>query len=150
MPEEFIEPVRTNIDKKFRVTLPTKWRNKFFHDSREISIITNQGAYLSGDNLLTGLENDILRVESMDEALKQAIKLRVLWIYPRLKLENLPILSYSMMEEREIDGEGRLYIPHKLFKYAKLEKEAVVLGAPNKMLLMSPETYDSYLGLLNI
>ncbi len=151
MLDKLIGRKEVKIDNQGRIIIPLKWK-EVFQNSKEVFGITNFGAYLIGNSLLDGLEK-VLKAESKEKAEKEALNLRVIWIYSSLDLSKLENpLSYSEMEQMHVDDKRRITIKPNLFDYAKLEKEgeAIILGDPNKILVMNPETYDSYIELLNI
>ncbi|MEO1051070.1 MAG: division/cell wall cluster transcriptional repressor MraZ [Bacteroidota bacterium] len=45
----------------------------------------------------------------------------------------------------ELDGSGRFLIPKQMLGYAKIEKEAIVVGMGNKVEIWNPEQYEEYL-----
>ena len=49
------------------------------------------------------------------------------------------------LTEIELDKSGRFLIPKSLQKYAKLEKEVLVVGLGERLELWDPDVYDDYL-----
>ena len=47
--------------------------------------------------------------------------------------------------EVELDKNGRFLLPRTMMRFAKLEKEAVVVGLGNRLEVWNPELYDEYL-----
>lgn len=45
----------------------------------------------------------------------------------------------------ELDNSGRLLIPKMMMSYAKLEKDAVLVGMGNKIEIWNPEIYEKFL-----
>ena len=123
----FMGEYQHNMDKKGRVIIPAKFREKL------------------GDNFVAtrGLDN-CLFVYPMQE-----------WSILEEKLTNLPITSknarsfvrffFSGATECNLDKQGRVSIPANLRNYAELEKEIVVIGLANRIELWAVEKWDSYM-----
>lgn len=45
----------------------------------------------------------------------------------------------------ELDNNGRFLLPKNMIQYAKLEKDAVIVGMGNKIEIWNPEVYENYL-----
>jgi len=70
------------------------------------------------------------------------------------KLKSLPLTKkdaraftrffFSGAVECELDKQGRINIPSPLLKYAKLEKECIVIGVSNRIELWSKEVWEKY------
>ncbi|MBP1999213.1 MraZ protein [Paenibacillus shirakamiensis] len=84
-----------------------------------------------------------------------------LFVYPEeewglleQKLKTLPLMKsdarafsrffFSGATECEWDKQGRVNLPANLKKYAKLEKECVVLGVSNRVEIWSRELWEQY------
>ena len=123
----FMGEYQHNMDKKGRVIIPAKFREKL------------------GDNFVAtrGLDN-CLFVYPMQE-----------WSILEEKLTNLPITSknarsfvrffFSGATECNLDKQGRVSIPANLRNYAELEKEIVVIGLANRIELWAVEKWDNYM-----
>ncbi len=47
--------------------------------------------------------------------------------------------------EVELDGAGRLLIPKSMIRYAKLEKEIILVGIGNRLELWDPTVYEDFI-----
>lgn len=47
--------------------------------------------------------------------------------------------------DAELDNNGRFLIPKTMLAYAKIEKNAIVVGLGNRVEVWNPEVYDDYL-----
>lgn len=52
---------------------------------------------------------------------------------------------FRRISEVELDGAGRLLIPKTMLKYAKLEKEIVLVGMGNRIELWDTVVYDKFI-----
>ena len=52
---------------------------------------------------------------------------------------------FNSHTEVELDSAGRFLIPKKALTYAKLEKEAILIGIGKKIEVWSPEVYKEYI-----
>src|SRR6056297_3645404 len=123
----FMGEYQHNMDKKGRVIIPAKFREKL------------------GDKFVAtrGLDN-CLFVYPMQE-----------WSILEEKLTSLPITSknarsfvrffFSGATECELDKQGRISLPRNLRDYARLEKEVVVIGLANRIELWSEKKWSDYL-----
>jgi MraZ protein len=77
------------------------------------------------------------------------------WNILESKLKTLPLTKadarafvrffFSGATECEADKQGRIIIPVNLRTYAKIEKEAVVIGVSNRVEIWSSELWDSFM-----
>ncbi len=114
------------IDSKGRLIVPSKFRDGL----GQKFVITK------------GLDN-CLFVYPMDE-----------WNIIEKKLKNLPFTKkdarafvrffFSGANECELDKQGRILLPSNLREYAKLEKDAVILGVSSRIEIWSKEVWESY------
>ena len=98
-----------NIDQKGRISMPSKFRI----DLGERFILTK------------GLDN-CLFVYSSEEWQRLEEKIKSL---PLAKSRDLQRFFFSGATEVEVDKQGRVLIPQNLREYAKLDKDAMVIGA---------------------
>ena len=54
-------------------------------------------------------------------------------------------IFYTLAEQVELDGQGRVRIPPKLAELAKLDKKVVLLGVQNHLELWPLERWEAYL-----
>ena len=52
---------------------------------------------------------------------------------------------FRRISEVELDGAGRLLIPKTMLKYAKLEKEVILVGMGNRMELWDSSVYEEFI-----
>ena len=52
---------------------------------------------------------------------------------------------FSGITQVDIDGNGRINIPAVYLKYARLDKEAIVIGMGTSVEIWNPELYDQYM-----
>jgi MraZ protein len=52
---------------------------------------------------------------------------------------------FRRITEVELDGAGRLLVPKTMSKYAKLEKEVILVGMGNRMELWDSTVYDEFI-----
>ncbi|WP_050614683.1 division/cell wall cluster transcriptional repressor MraZ [Bacillus testis] len=122
----FMGEYHHNVDIKGRLIIPAKFREEL------------------GDNFVItrGLDQCLFGY-SMDE-----------WRLIEEKLKTLPLTKkdaraftrffFSGATECELDKQGRVNIPTPLMKYAKLEKECVVLGVSNRIEIWSKPQWEDY------
>src|SRR6056297_690857 len=123
----FIGEYQHNMDKKGRVIIPAKFREKLGK-----SFVATRGL----DNCLF--------VYPMQE-----------WSILEEKLTNLPITSknarsfvrffFSGATECTLDKQGRVSIPANLRNYADLEKKIVAIGLANRIELWAVEKWTNYM-----
>lgn len=113
-----------NIDEKGRISLPAKFREHF-----------------SGQIVLAkGIADECVCVYTMEEW-KGLIE--NLGQFPKIKFEIVTRALFSSACELSLDKQGRMVIPSLLRKYAGLEKEAVIIGFPNKVEIWNKEKLDA-------
>lgn len=76
------------------------------------------------------------------------------WRVLEEKLKTLPLTKagarqfvrflFSGATECELDKQGRLIVPQNLRDYAKIQKDAVVIGVSNRIEIWSKETWEAY------
>lgn len=119
------------IDAKGRLTLPSKMKSKL--------------PEVSGNQLVLSLGLDPCVV------IYPYVEYRK--IYSRIASMNEFNEEYRSMqrdffrrlEEIELDSAGRILIPKRMLKHAKLEKEAILVGTGNRMELWDANLYDEYI-----
>ena len=52
---------------------------------------------------------------------------------------------FRRIAEVELDGAGRLLIPKTMAKYAKLEKEMILVGMGNRIEMWNSDVYDEFI-----
>ena len=122
----FMGEYRHNIDAKGRLTLPSKFREKY-----EGNVIVTKG-FDGCLNIYTLPEWDVFyqKLLSIPTNKKQARTL-------------IRILT-SKATECEIDKMGRINIPQSLRKEANLEKAVVVIGSLNHVEIWDEKSWDQY------
>lgn len=122
----FLGEYRHNLDQKGRIIIPSKFRESL----GEEFVITK------------GLDS-CLFLFPMKE-----------WKVLEEKLKALPFTNKdarafvrfftSGATEGGLDKQGRVLIPQNLRDHAKLQKDAVVIGVPNRIEIWAQENWDSY------
>ncbi len=123
------------MDAKGRIAIPTRYRSELQECCERQMIVT-----VAMDDRCSGVEG-------------------CLWLFPlpewemvEQKIEKLPALNKMTIKLRrflighatecEMDGHGRLLIPGRLRKLAKLEKRLVLLGQLNKFEIWNEENFN--------
>lgn len=122
----FMGEYRHNVDDKGRLIMPSKYREELGS-----SFVVTRGL----DHCLFGYP--------LSE-----------WRYLEQKLKALPFTQagaraftrffFSGATVVELDKQGRITIPANLRKFAKLEKECVVIGVSNRVEIWSEEAWEAY------
>lgn len=122
----FMGEYRHNIDAKGRLTLPSKFRDKFV-----------------GNVVVTKGFDGCLNIYSLPE---WEIFYQKLAHIPANKKEARTIVRIltSKATECEIDKMGRINIPQTLRKEAQLEKAVVVIGSLNHVEVWDEKKWDAY------
>lgn len=120
---------RNTLDEKGRLSLPAKLRVGL---NSSVLIIT-QGMddclwVFTPDNW-QNLSDQIFASTNLFKPLDRTIQRRII----------------AIAQEVEIDKAGRIAIPQSLRKYAKLEKECVVLGVTHRIEIWDQKTYEAWL-----
>lgn len=116
-----------NIDKKGRVSIPYRYREILSSRAEDTLIVTNF------DSCLVAFPK-----EEWEILEKKVAKL------PQMKPEVKAFQRYfiSGAIECPIDKQGRIMIPQSLRKYAKLEKEVVLVGLVRKFEIWSKQKWE--------
>lgn len=116
------------IDKKGRISIPYRYREILVERSEESLIVTNS------DSCLVAFPK-----EEWELLEKKVAKL------PQMKPEVKAFQRYfiSGAIECPLDKQGRIMVPQSLRKYAKLDKEVVLVGLVKKFEIWSKEVWDS-------
>jgi MraZ protein len=114
---------RHNVDPKGRLFMPAKFRD----DLGENFIVTK------------GLDN-CLFVYSIGEWKVLEGKIRAL---PLARSRDLQRFFFSGATEVEADKQGRILLPQNLRGYASLEKDAMIIGASNRVEIWNPDKWQS-------
>lgn len=113
-----------NIDEKGRVIMPSKFREelgKVFYATK-------------------GTDSSIMVLSKNDwEELGQKIR-----SLPSAKTKDIQRFLFSSAAELVPDKQGRVLIPQVLRKYAKLEKDVVIIGTGSKVEIWNAERWDKY------
>lgn len=120
----FIGSYKNSIDAKFRMIVPSKYRDE-----------------LGFKCVLTKGIDKCLYLYPMEEWEHFAEKLKAL---PKAdtKARNFVRHFYGNAEECEIDRQGRITIPAPLRGYADMDKELMTIGNGEKIEVWSREVYD--------
>lgn len=122
----FMGEYQHNIDPKGRLFIPVKYRE----DLGEAFVVTK------------GLDN-CLFVYSMTEWNKLEAKLKGL-PFTKADTRAFTRLFFSGAMECGLDKQGRILLPANLREYAKLDKDAVVIGVSSRVEIWSKELWANY------
>ncbi len=120
-----------SIDSKGRIAIPAKLRKHFKPDASD-SVIVLQGT------------SPCIEIYPLDQW--QTIEERLNQLnqfnpqdsrFTRMFLRNV--------EELTLDAQSRILLPQNLIKYAKIEKEVLILGILKKIEIWNPKIFDDYL-----
>lgn len=121
----FIGSYQNSIDAKFRMIIPSKYREEL-----GLKCIITKGI----DKCL--YIYPIVEWESFAEKLKALPKADA-------KARNFVRHFYGNAEECEIDRQGRVTLPSALREYGDIEKELMTIGNGEKIEVWSREVYES-------
>ncbi|MDO5725382.1 MAG: division/cell wall cluster transcriptional repressor MraZ [Tissierellia bacterium] len=124
----FLGEFHHNLDTKGRLIIPSKFRES--------------------------LGDDFVMTKGLDSCLFVFPKSE--WKDLEIKLKELPLAMkdaraftrffYSGATESTLDKQGRVLIPTNLREHSGLEKEAVIIGAPNRIEIWSAKIWNEYIG----
>ena len=115
-----------NIDAKGRIFVPAKLREKL------------------GDGFIAAAVMDhCVSLYSMEEwdKLQQGLA-----DMPMTKARKLQRYLSANACDVQVDAQGRILLPRHLLDYARLEKEALVVGAGNRAEIWNPAAYEEDIG----
>jgi MraZ protein len=116
----FIGTFEHNIDEKFRITLPVKFREQL-----------SDGAYIIG-----GFDRNLIVLPSA-RFIALANKVNALSLGDS-EARDLQRMIFENAGEVEFDKAGRFILPPKLRKHAQLDTEVTVVGTGEKIEIWSP------------
>jgi MraZ protein len=119
---------RYSVDHKGRVSVPAKFRKGLAPEADSTYVVTK------------GFDK-CLSLYSLDEWRNFAAMLSKL---PKNKKKSRNVVRWFMAnaERVQVDSQGRIKIPQHLLEYARIEKEAVVIGAYDRMEIWSKKEYE--------
>lgn len=120
------------LDEKGRVAIPVKLRKAFGEDAVIEKLIVTHGF----DSCLMAFRNEEWKefVETKLMPLSQSD--------PKNRMSVRFLIGGA--SECELDKQGRMVIPSYLLKYAKIDKDVIILGLSNKIEIWSKEVYEGY------
>ena len=118
---------RYSIDSKGRLAIPAKFRRTLLPEANGTYVVTK------------GFD-ECLSLYTLDEWLRFEESLSSL---PRTKRSSRNVVRWftSNAERVTVDNQGRINIPQHLLDYARLKKNAVVIGVLDRIEVWSPEVY---------
>ena len=128
----FIGSFKYSVDAKGRVSIPAKLRKYVNPEANDTFILTRGTAKCI----------DIYPMDQWKEL--AANKLNQLNTFNPKEAMFVRMFLQEAAEDT-LDSQSRLLIPKNLLDYAKIEKEAFVLGAVKKIEIWNPAVYDDYL-----
>ena len=117
----FIGKFEHNIDEKNRITFPVKFREQL----------------IDGAFIIRGFDNNLVVLPSA-RFMALAEKVNSL-SFGDTEARKLQHFLFENAGEIEFDKNGRFILPSNLRQFAKLENEAVVVGAGQKIEIWSPD-----------
>lgn len=128
----FIGSFKYSVDSKGRVSIPAKLRKYLNPEANDTFILTRGTAKCI----------DIYPMDQWKEL--AANKLNQLNTFNPKEAMFVRMFLQEAAEDT-LDSQSRLLIPKNLLDYAKIEKEAFILGAVKKIEIWNPAVYDDYL-----
>jgi len=122
-----------SLNNQGRVSLPSRFRQ-----------VLEENFSKNNKLVLVGLPDRIEIYPEAEYAKKEQEDVNLPADDPRV-LEYL-LLQHHNVFEAEIDGMGRILIPPKLRTDLNLEKDVVVIGLMNRILIFHPEKWRQFLG----
>lgn len=120
-----------SVDSKGRVSIPAKLRKQVSADANDTFVMT------------IGTVNCI-DVYPLDQWQQIEAKLLELNAYQPKDGKFIRMILQNASDDT-LDSQSRILIPQNLLKYAKIEKEVLILGALKKIELWNPEVFAEYL-----
>lgn len=119
------------IDPKGRVSIPPRFRDQILESGQDTLVITNYSdciyAYPASD--WSRIEEKLSKVSSVDKRLNTFLRFFI-----------------GGAVEVAPDRQGRIPIPPTLRAYAGLDRDAVIIGMPNRFEIWSRERWDVEVG----
>ena len=117
-----------SVDHKGRISVPARFRRALAPEAESTYVVTK------------GFDR-CLSIYSLDQWQSFAASLAKL---PKNRKKSRNVVRWFMAnaEPVQVDSQGRIKIPQHLLEYAKIEKEAVVIGAYERMEVWSKHEYD--------
>lgn len=123
----FMGEFRHTIDDKGRLIMPSKFR-----DGLKDRFVATRGL----DNCL--FVYPLSEWASLEQKLKELP-------FTRAETRAFTRLFLAGASECEIDRQGRFVIPTVLREYAKIDKDAVIIGVSNRVEIWSQAEWDAYM-----
>ena len=119
------------VDEKGRISIPAKMRKYLSPEANDTFVITR------------GIEA-CLFLYPLDEWVKFERRLRELPLYNH---QHRFFVRTLLMWATEVtlDNQARIMIPKKLLEFAKIEKEALIIGALDRIEIWNPKVFEDYL-----
>lgn len=119
------------VDEKGRVSIPAKMRKYLSPEANETFVITR------------GTET-CLFLFPLDEWEKLEKRLKELNTFnPQHRLLVRILLMWAT--EVTLDNQSRIMIPKNLLEFAKIDKEALIIGALDRVEIWNPEVFNEYI-----
>jgi len=120
-----------NVDAKGRVFIPAKWRE----DLGETMIVTRGMLGQGTSRCLFAMS-----LSTWNEVLERFKKIAI----SDVKAQNAMRMLFANACECELDKQGRILIGNNLRSYARIEKEAVLIGMGNRVEIWSSEVWNQH------
>jgi MraZ protein len=120
-----------SVDSKGRLSIPAKLRKHVSPEAGDTFVMT-QGTATCIDvypmDQWTLFENRMKELNSFNPAHAKFIR-----------------ITSQNAQDDVLDSQGRILVPQTLLKYAKIDKEVLILGVLKKIELWNPDVYAEYL-----
>ncbi len=120
-----------SVDSKGRVSIPAKLRKHISSEANDTFIMT-QG---------TATCIDLYPLDQWQQFEQKLLNLNP---FKPNEAKFIRMISQYASEDT-LDSQSRLLIPQNLLKYAKIDKDVLILGALKKIELWNPQVYADYL-----
>ena len=120
-----------SVDSKGRLSIPAKLRKQVSPESNDTFIMTQGTA-------------NCIDVYPLDQWQQFETKLLALNPFKPNDARFIRMISQHAQEDT-MDSQARILIPQPLLKYAKIDKEVLILGALKKIELWNPDVYSEYI-----
>jgi MraZ protein len=120
-----------SIDNKGRISIPAKLRRHVAPEANDTFIITRGTAAC-------------IDIFPLDEWQKFEEKLLNLNSFDPIEAKFIRMISQFATDDT-LDSQSRILIPQSLIKFARIEKDVIILGALQKMEVWNPQLYEEYI-----
>lgn len=120
-----------NVDVKGRVFIPSKWREDLGD-----TVIVTRGMLGNGESRCLFAMSLLVWNELLERFKKIAMS--------DVRAQNAMRMLFANASECELDKQGRILVGNTLRSYAKIDKEAVLIGMGNRVEIWSSEVWAKH------